>query len=337
MPLPVVQTILEANRRYDAEFGRGLSNHLSMAVIALHELGAPDAKITTFFERYRRRLEPAPEGRDPITRDTFGGHLGDPARAGDYLAFFRNEVAHAGADAAVRTYLPELMPGVAGGAFHPLIRLAYAVHVRDDADVAVSLAYFAVAFLHLGAPAPSGSDRGAPLDLLEAIAREPALAGRRQATGPIFARLHTIGALPEFARVSADALATRDVTPASLADAAAALHATDPDLTTLHTVTAAHALRVLSPRLDDTLAASRAVLQAFAAVYVAQGAPPLQRDAPCERVDGGPLPSWEAIAAAAIGSSDEHVIKLVYTSREEAAVYGQPRYQRFAGEEAGLV
>src|SRR5262245_33121916 len=67
-PTGVAQRILEANRHYDAQFHHGLSNHLSMAVVALHELGAPDARLSEFFERYRSRLEPVPERREPIVR-----------------------------------------------------------------------------------------------------------------------------------------------------------------------------------------------------------------------------------------------------------------------------
>src|SRR3984957_11958425 len=109
----LTQRILEANRGYDAQFHHGLSNHLSMAIIALHELGAPDARLSEFFERYRSRLQPMPERRQPVDRATWTEALGTQSRYADYLAFFQAEVARAGADGAVRAYLPALMPGVA--------------------------------------------------------------------------------------------------------------------------------------------------------------------------------------------------------------------------------
>jgi hypothetical protein len=338
-PPSVAQRILEANRHYDAQFHQGLSNHLSMAIVALHELGAPDARLSEFFERYRSRLVPVPERREPIARARWTEALGTQSRYADYLAFFQVEVARTGADEAVRTYVPALMPGVAGSGFHPLIRLGYAVHARDVADVAVSLAYFADYFLRLGdAPgSPISSSVGGPLDLLQSIAETPALAQHPQRDAAISEQLLAAAAIPEFTRVAASALATRDVTMPSLADAAAALYAAGPNFPSLHAVTSAHALRVLSPLLDDPAAASRWLLQAFGAVYVAMGTPALNRDANRAQAEASAPPSWEAIAAAATASNDEHVIKMVYTCREEAGAYRQPLYQWFAAKKAGLV
>ena len=329
--------ILEANRRYDAQFARGLSNHLSMAIVALHDLGASDARLAEYFARYRRRLEPVPARGEPITPGTWREHLGTGARYADYLAFFEIEVAHAGADGALRAYLPALMPGVAGAGFHALLRLAYAVHARDAADVPVSLAYFADAYLPLGDPAPSSAPYGGtPLELLGRIAESPALANRSSPDAPIFERLRAVASIPEFAPVSAAALASRDVSLASLADAAAVLYASTPNLTSLHAVTAAHALRVLSPLLEDRSVAARYLLHAFAAVYVSMGAPPLLSVAERARMEASAVASWEAIASAAVASDDEHVIKLVYTCREEGAAYSRPLYRVLAAKKARL-
>jgi hypothetical protein len=310
-----------------------------MAVVALDELGAPDTRLSEFFERYRSRLEPVPARREPIVRARWAEALGTQSRYADYLAFFQAEVASVGADGAVRAYLPALMPGVAASSFHPLIRLGYAAHARDAADVAVSLAYFADQFLPLGgAPASAVSpSSGGPLDLLRSIAETPALAHHGQRDGAIFEQIRVVAAMPEFAPAAASALAAKDVTIASLADAAAALYAAAPTFASLHVVTSAHALRVLSPRLDDPAAASRSLLQAFGAVYVAMGTPALNPDEDRSRTEASAPPSWEAIAAAAAASNDEHVIKMVYTCREEAGAYRQPLYQSFAAKKAGLI
>jgi hypothetical protein len=67
------------------------------------------------------------------------------------------------------------------------------------------------------------------------------------------------------------------------------------------------------------------------------GTPSIDPDQDRARASANPPPSWEAIAAAAASSTDEHVIKMVYTCREEAAAYRQPIYQSFAAKRAGLV
>jgi hypothetical protein len=348
-PPSVTQRILEANRHYDAQFHHGFSNHLSMAIVALHELGAPDARLSAFFEKYRSRLEPVPDRRESVVRASWADALGTQSRYADYLAFFQAEVARVGADNAVRAYLPALMPGVAASSFHPIIRLGYAVHARDADDVAVSLAYFADQFLPLGgAPlsaassSPSSSSSGSasasggPLDLLRSIAQTPALADHPQGDGAIFEQIRAVAAMPEFAATAASAFAAKDVTVPALADAAAALYAAAPNFTSLHVVTSAHALRVLSPLLDDPAAASRWLLQAVGAVYVAMGTPTVNAHEDRARTETSAPPSWEAIAAAAAASNDEHVIKMVYTCREEAGAYRQPIYQSFAAKKAGL-
>jgi hypothetical protein len=310
-----------------------------MAIVALEELGAPDARMAEFFEGYRTRLQPLPERREPIVAAKWADAVGTQSRHADYLAFFQAEVARAGADGAVGAYVPALMPGVAGSSFHPLIRLAYAVHARDAADVAVSLAYFADQFLRLGdapASAVASSSAGGPLDLLRSLAETPALAHHPQAGGAIFDQVRAVSAMPEFAAVAASALAAGDVTVPSVADAAATLYAAAPNFASLHAVTSAHALRVLSPLLDDPDAASRWLLQAFGAIYVAMGTPALNREQGHACAEASAPPSWDAIAAAAAASHDEHVIKMVYTCREEAGAYGHAVYQVFAAEKAGI-
>lgn len=332
----MIAQILEANRRYDAQYSHGPSNHLSMAIIALHELGASSARLSDYFARYRTRLEPIPARSEPVVRDTWQKHTGTHRRYADYLAFFEGEVARAGAEATVRAYLPALMPGVAGAGFHALIRLAYAVHAHDASDVAPSLAYFADAFLPLGEPTPASAPRGGtPAELFRRIAETPALTKRSFSDGLIFDRLRSTAALPEFAPVSTDALAS-DVSLASLAEVAATLYAGTTNFTALHAVTATHALRVLSHLLDDRTAAHRYLLQALGAVYVSIGAPALLSNAERARAEAAEVPSWEAIASAAIASEDEHTIKLVYTCREEATAYARPLYRVLAAKKARL-
>ena len=75
-----IASLLEANRSFDVQFGDGLSNHLSMALVALHQLGASDARLREFFDTYSKRLEPPPHATSPITPATFAGSLGTHKR-----------------------------------------------------------------------------------------------------------------------------------------------------------------------------------------------------------------------------------------------------------------
>ncbi len=127
-----------------------------MALHALAELGADDARMQQFFERYTRR---------------FAGRVAEPAAAAaeDWLALrgqadtfaplratFAAALARDGRDAVLRAALPALLPGVAAAAFHGAIRTAHAVEAGHEGELAAALAYWAWRWQPL-APAPRGT------------------------------------------------------------------------------------------------------------------------------------------------------------------------------------
>ncbi len=111
----------------------------------------------------------------------------------------------------------------------------------------------------------------------------------------------------------------RDATLAQLATLAARRYAGSGNFTVLHLVTSAHALRVLLPWLDDDDVADALghYWLAYAAGHVASGLAQGVGAAPI----GAPLP-WATLAARAIASDDDHLIKLVDTCREQERAYG---------------
>ena len=52
------------------------------------------------------------------------------------------EIGQSGFEPIVEKYLPSLLPSLAAGAFHPLIRLGFAIHAKHDMEVASALAYW---------------------------------------------------------------------------------------------------------------------------------------------------------------------------------------------------
>ena len=109
--------LLKANRRFDSLYSDGLSNHLSMALIALDRMGAGDAALVAFFERYSKRLEPS-LGQAP-----------------------ERDVAEA---------LMKLSSGVGAAAFHGLIQTAYAVENGEALEIARALEVWERTYLPLG-------------------------------------------------------------------------------------------------------------------------------------------------------------------------------------------
>jgi hypothetical protein len=228
-------------------------------------------------------------------------------------------------------FLPALLAGVGAGAFHALIRLAYTVLSGDDADVAPSLAYLEDASLPLGPFEGDAPD----VPLAEFLAPLRALASLERRGGLIYDAMTVASQHPTFAlarRRLPRAPSIADLAALALRMHRAAIRDGKGDFTTLHAITAVHALRIVAPLLAndaDRESASRHLVVALAAAYVTIGAPDLTLAAPA-----ADAPPWTAIVPRAIASTDEHVVKLVFTAREEEAVHRDPAYRAIAAHKA---
>jgi len=144
------------------------ANHYPMAAEALCALGqagtiAPD--WTSGAAGYAG--DPALTGRRPGTDG-----LGDPVRFGDWREHFRAALERDAWQAVVAEWAPRLAPGLAGGAFHGLIRTGHATRALRERDtparrgeLANGLAYWAARYTLL------------PIDThLERLPRDPARA-----------------------------------------------------------------------------------------------------------------------------------------------------------------
>ena len=325
---PRLRSLLDRNHGSSPQFGGGLSNHVSMGLYSLSALGASDERLVRFAESEGARLEPWPEGDGSvISRQSWRALLGQKHAFGAYRAFFASEIARTGRERTLRAYLPGLMPGVAAGAFHALIRTAYGVRFGDDREVADGLAYWATAYLPLGPLGPAGEEREARA-VLARMADDRSLAGATLPKGLIFPRMQAAAALPAF-RPLASSLRIDETTLPGIAAAAIELYAGTRDFTALHAVTATHAYRMLSPFLETS--AVRHHFQAIAAAFVSIGAPRL--GAP----PSGAGPAWALIVGRTLDSVDAHDIKLVDIAREEEARYGRPVYRWAAARRMGMV
>jgi hypothetical protein len=75
--MPMLNELLADNRRYSAEFGPRMSNHLSMALLALSWMGASDSRINDFAASYRSGapLELLPPSTIQLTFDQWRARL----------------------------------------------------------------------------------------------------------------------------------------------------------------------------------------------------------------------------------------------------------------------
>lgn len=305
---------------HDCEYADGLSNHLPMALLALHRLGAGEARLQAFAAVYARKLAPGPAAQAWPAGDAWAARLGDVQAWPVYRHLFAQWLAAEGAGDLLRQVLPTLMQGCGGAAFHGLIRTASAVQLAHRQELADALAYWACRWL----PLVDGSGVGG----VPASEADPAAVLRRvpvPRTAPagklIVQRMQAIAAQPGFAPAVA-ALRVGDRTLEQLARGAAQLYAASGSFTLLHLLTSAHAVRVLMPWLDDEPeAAVHAYWQAYAAGWAASGARDL--GAPDKR-------AWPQILTRALDSDDAHVLKLVDSCREQQAAYGGAEWRHAA-------
>lgn len=319
-----LRSLLDTGAGDDAEYGGSLSNHLPMALVALHRLGAEPARLEAFAAQYRRRLQAAPPVEPWPAGEPWPDALGDPRAWPAYRSLFNDWLDHEGAPLVLAQALPTLMRGVGAAAFHGLIRTAYAVTAGHLHELADALAYWACRWFHVGeadATAAAVGREREPAVVLAALDTSGTLPGDL-----IAERMAAVAATSTFERAAARLLVDREDTLPRLARLAAQRYADSRNFTVLHLVTGAHAMRLLLPWLDedDALPALRHYARAFVAGYAASG---LAHKA---GGDTGAVPPWTEIVAKAVASDDDHVVKLVDSCREQERAYGGAAWRRAA-------
>ncbi|MEV1045211.1 questin oxidase family protein [Streptomyces sp. NPDC049916] len=302
-----------------------LSNHAPMAVEALVRRGRAPV-VHRWLDRYGPRLEEMPAPAAPVTARNWTEALGDPRRIADWTGYFERETADRPWRDVLAEWWPRLLPGIAAGATHPVIRVGHSVRTllagAETAprvrELAHGLGYWAARHQPLPAlqplgPAPSAA---AALDRVERVPdqsgdirdRFAQLTGflrwpGREPAGPEAART----ALRELVRAATHRYATHGHgQPVMLVHAATAPNAV---LRTLPALPPA----LWEPSLGAAWAASAAVTAAYApptGVAAAAAPPPPGGGA----APGGGATVAEELFGRAAAHGDDHTIKFVDTA-----------------------
>ena len=323
---------LEADRMFHVRWRGELANHLPMAAIALHKLGADPSAVERFASMYRKRLEPTRPRTEPIEAARWDARLGDDTAYLDYRDYFDGSLTRNGLIPTLDAHISRLAPAVASDAFHPLLRLAYGIAQNHPGEIASALAYWCAVYTPLFEHPAVMTAKGLSItDALSFLAQGEDRGEFHTSRGLITPRMTRAVAYPRLG----DVLDRVRVTPDTLRElrtAARRLHALDDNFASLHTVTATHATRTL---LEAAPGCAEALLphfvQAFLALYVAEGSPSLP-PVPEHRE----APTWSAIRTAAFESKNDHAIKLAHTCSEEASDDDDLHYRWLAGRELKL-
>jgi hypothetical protein len=324
-------------RATSAEFPVALANHLPMVLVAMHRMGASPVRLEEYAERYRVQhgLVPVPPSVQPINAADWTRHFGGRTFEADYRAFFHGEVARLGAQGAIAAYLPTLLPGIAGSALHPLMRLAYGVMRGDSDEIAVALGYWACTYLPLGLASGAAPITRNPGEVLLRVRDLDGIGEIDRDMDHLWHFMRAVSQRPSFAPV-VDWLAIDETSLPDLASASLALFAATMDFCALHALTGCHWIRLLQPVMADQRPLMRYFWQAVASVYPKIGSPDLPGAAQLDAWRGERVPAWPDIMQAACASEDEHDLSLTFSAYEEFRLTGDPLYRVVAARRVGM-
>jgi len=335
--------LLEENRkRFHVEFRGFLSNHWSMASIALYDMGASSQRLNNYFDFYSQRLEKAILVGDlQITQQNWKEFLGKKKFYPELRIFFQHELQRLGSwQNLVDLYLPTLLEGMVGAAFHGILHLGYGIHLEDPATILDGLAYWTFAWKSLGTVSQFGKGTMTPLDVLKYYEKKQ-IPIKSQAQFQVKIDKLTSENMELLDIANELDLQSRDPQKVlqGIASTIIGLYSTSHDFFVLHGVTGSQAFRWIFSYIKDDLKPISLIylMRAILATYIVQGRPTLEFANPEKwKIQLDEL-SWPRVCEIATADQDEHVIKLVYTCWSENQNNPNPLYLLCASQMVSLI
>jgi len=305
---------LQRFHRTGPEFDGWLSNHGPMVVEALARRDR-DSTIHRWTDGYVQRLDELPLSRWPIDPALWQEALGDARRIGDWIELLQHEVDDGAWAQVLERWWPRLLPGIAAGATHGVIRVGHAVRALQEAEstprvteLAHALGYWAARWQRVPTVRPRGVLPAAAL-----VDTVPRVAHQEQGARERLAQLETTPGWAEHAASLAGPVTSAQVPGAldSLVDAVVAMYpryAHGNPTMLVHAATAPNAVAMTLPSLPEPLWRSSfdAAWSASAAVVAAYR--------PAARREVATAAPADDVWAGALEHGGEHVIKLTDTA-----------------------
>ncbi|MFV2104834.1 questin oxidase family protein [Micromonospora sp. LOL_024] len=304
-----------------------------MAIEALARHGHGEA-VHRWLDGYADRLEERPRGIASIAADEWRDPLGDPVRTGDWLDYFDRELVAEPWQQVLSRWWPRLLPGIAAGATHGLIRVGHAVRALLDQETAPrvtelgqGLAYWAARWQPFAPPGAGPYLATDPRTALDAVPRIPdqrfGIRSRRAHLADLPGWPAVAGAVPRGEERVGNTAADEDDVPARLAgivDAAVLRHSTHGyanPVMLVHAATAPNAVLRILPAIHRALwAASLAAAWAATAAVTAAYAPATGRHALPTTPDVNPAEAMQH----AVDSAGPHAIKFADAALDAHAI-----------------
>ncbi|KAJ3163804.1 hypothetical protein HDU88_006297 [Geranomyces variabilis] len=279
-------------------------NYAVHALLSLYKVNASESILRERYELESKMLDPVGPSTVKISDSNWKEQRGKGQSVyGDFTAFFLAQIQETGIKTTVSKYIPDLIAGLGGDCFHPLLHLGLGLEFQQPLVVAQGLAYWAYTFAPIvkSLPAIVGDDDTANvLEILQDVredtrfdpeAIDPKWAAQefhkrvRKAIntklGDDLAELVSEWKVePTQASVSR---ALEELADASLLSCATTSHTfpSQLDFPLTHTLIAAGSLHTVMDYVSkdtDKVELLRRFLLAFLALYVSQGRPNLHAD-----------------------------------------------------------
>jgi hypothetical protein len=316
------------------EYGPQLANHLPMALYALHEIGAGNARVVQFAtDHIKARGLKAPQALPAnstaainVDAQNWASTLGTHNHYAEYQAYFQTKLKADGRDLLLANHLDVLMEGISASTFHGLIRASYGLISDNDSELVNGLALWADCHLPLTSHKPHATKSGVSLtesfNAARQLQAQSAWPDLKAGNPNIFTKMQAVIQAAAF-----DSLIRQPFNQATaltdLQDITLNFFESEKGFTSLHGVTATHAFRTMfnhASKPDEALIhMSRAMLVA----YISVGCPELSYIDP-----NAQLSEVDIVADLKViqGSNNDHAIKLAYSAREEYRHTGRSAY-----------
>lgn len=341
-PLDAMSDALEICSGLGFEMVPGFSTHWAMAAEALIQLGHADRvhDWATLYPQKRKHLPmPAPVARiDPGNEADWRSALGHFERASDWRALMQRELAEAPWREVLVRWWQRLLPGLASGLTHGMLRTMHAVRSLGLAEGAPSrlqldelasgLAYWASLYVEQPGSHRLLGDARFP-EIIATVPRLPADMKIGTREKGLFHHMTAIGGWGgAISRLATPADLQAGLSDMTLAYAQVNLvHDKTFPIPLVHCVTAPAAVRVMLAHLPETLHIPSyiAVWEATAAI-LSNFAPARPEEIGTVIPDGLDALSPDELVARAAEHGDEHAIKFTEACLREYAIRPDARY-----------
>ncbi|OEE81673.1 hypothetical protein A1OQ_04435 [Enterovibrio norvegicus FF-162] len=293
---PTGLKLIKKSHRFAPTFGPRLSNHLPMAILAMQRLGASTDQLNAEYQRASDHLDPLGDAQG-VSSPT----LGNKEHNANFVEYYRLMQREIGTEKTLKKTIPFLLPGISAGAFHGVIRLAYAVELDDIDEISHALAYWSSGYTPL-VDLSFRQGLTAEADLNHALSL---FHDQTYKEGIIIDHVEELITLPTYQIIASqpNSLSLEEVARIVLSQFSAS-----NDFTLLHGVTGFQALVSLFPFVENQDLA----LHYFWQAYVAAACTAAYRK-PYQFLHSEVIANWPHWFKKALETDNDHTIKLTYS------------------------